>query len=200
MDDGPARRKLRRGSPTWHYLAATRCLPACVLTAAASVDGLREGPYGSAWFAHRDHDGALTGIEMRGPRYRGFSGDGSKTLFRLPGGGGTITRLAVCEAPIDALSLAALERLPADTLYVSTAGAMGPDTIAALERLLWDLAGRPCGRMAVATDADQAGERYAERLHQMAGKVSVPSERLHPPSGHKDWNELLQARAGRDRR
>jgi hypothetical protein len=195
-----ARRRLRRGSLTWHYLAATRCLPACVLTTAASLDALREGPYGSAWFAHRDHDGVLTGIEMRGPRYRGFSADGRKSLFRLPGSAGTVTRLAVCEAPIDALSLAALERVRADTLYVSTAGGMGPDTIAALELLLSDLSVRPCRRMAVATDADPAGERYAERLQQMAGAAGVPSERLHPPPGPKDWNELLQARARRDRR
>ena len=194
------RRRLRCGSPTWHYLAGTRCLPAAVLAAAAAVDAVREGPYGSAWFAHRDHDGILTGIEMRGPSYRGFSPGGRKTLFRLPGSLGTITRLAVCEAPIDALSLAAIERTRADTLYVATAGGMGPDTIESLKQFLRALAVHPCRRITVATDADKAGERYAERLSTLALEARVLSTRIYPMEGYKDWNQLLQARARRDGR
>ena len=54
---------------------------------------MREGPYASAWFAHRDERGRLTGIEMRGPNYRGFSEDGNKTLFRLQPGSEPSTRL-----------------------------------------------------------------------------------------------------------
>jgi hypothetical protein len=194
------RRPLRRGSSTWRYLAEERCLPACILAAAGAADAVREGPYGSAWFAHRNHDGALTGIEMRGPHFRGFSPHGRKALFRLPGSAGTITRLAVFEAPIDAMSLAAIERLRPDTLYVATAGGMGPDTIAALEHLLADLACRPCGRLTVATDNDKAGERYADRLSILAANLGVRSERIYPESGCKDWNKLLQVRAGRNGR
>ena len=52
---------------------------------------------------------------------------GDKTLFRLPGHGQP-TRLAITEAPIDALSLAAWEGTGADTLYVATGGGMGPGT------------------------------------------------------------------------
>ena len=66
------RRLPRPGSPTWRYLAETRHLPAPVVSAAISAGMLREGPCASAWFAHRDHEGRLTGIEMRGPGYRGF--------------------------------------------------------------------------------------------------------------------------------
>jgi hypothetical protein len=70
--------------------------------AARVADAIREGPRGSAWFAHRDGAGLLTGIEMRGPDWRNFSAGGEKTLFRLPGGSGRLARLAVCEAAIDA--------------------------------------------------------------------------------------------------
>jgi hypothetical protein len=45
---------------------------------ARTVDALREGPRGSAWFAHRDGAGRLTGIEMRGADYRSFSAGGEK--------------------------------------------------------------------------------------------------------------------------
>ena len=192
-----ARRRLRRGSPTWRYLTGERCLPSGVLAIAADSDAVREGPYGSAWFAHRANDGRLTGIEMRGPHYRGFSPNGAKTLFRLPGSHGVITRLVVAEAPIDAMSFAALERIRTNTLYVATAGGMGPDTIGALNGLLNDLAGRACCGLVIATDADKPGERYAIHLGEMAAGAGVPAERALPPNGLNDWNDALKVRAGR---
>jgi hypothetical protein len=86
--DAPARwqrrRPLTRGSPAWLYLAGPRELPAALLDAARAMDAIREGPDGSAWFAHRDHAGVLSGIEMRGASYRSFSAGGDKSLFRLP--------------------------------------------------------------------------------------------------------------------
>jgi len=194
-----ARRVLTRGSRTWRYLAEARALEAPVLLAASRADALREGPYGSAWFAHRDAAGAIAGIEMRGPDYRGFSADGHKTLFRLSGSPSSgsiapITRLAVLEAPIDAMSLAGIERLRADTLYVATAGGMGPETIAALQALLRDLAVHPEAVLVAATDADAAGDRYAARLMQMAAEAGVRSGRVLPFDGRKDWNDVAKTR------
>ena len=117
--------KLSRGSPAWRYLTERRALPASVLLTARAADAVREGPRGSAWFAHRDGRGCLTGIEMRGPDYRNFSAGGGKTLFRLSGGSGAPPRVAVCEAAIDALSLATIEECRPDTLYAATGGGMG---------------------------------------------------------------------------
>ena len=193
-----ARSSLTRGSPTWCYLAHTRALEVPVLTAAARADVLREGPYGSAWFAHRDAAGQIVGIEMRGPEYRGFSADGGKTLFQLPGGLPTssvpVTRLVVCEAPIDAMSLAGIERLRADTLYVATVGGMGPHTIAALRLLLQELATRPGSVLVAATDADAAGKHYAHQLVELAAAAGVRSGRILPFGDHKDWNQVVVAR------
>jgi Protein of unknown function (DUF3991)/Toprim-like len=189
-----------RGSPTWRYLTEARRVPAAVVAAAISAGVLREGPYASAWFAHRDHDGQLTGIEMRGPAYRGFSPGGTKTLFRLPGWPRSSTvptiRLVVAEAPIDAMSVAALEQLRADTLYVATAGGMGPGTIAALEYELWALSTQEGGEMAIATDADGPGDRYAERLEGMARAIDLRSTRLRPLRGANDWNDVLKQGRG----
>jgi len=42
-------------------------LPAEILQAADAADVVREGPYGSAWFAHRDEVGQVSRIEIRGP-------------------------------------------------------------------------------------------------------------------------------------
>jgi hypothetical protein len=130
---------------------------------------------------------------MRGPAWRNFSAGGEKTLFRLPGGPGLLPRLAVCEAAIDALSLAAIEGERRDTLYAATAGGMGPGTIAALHRILQVLATGPTGLLIAATDADTAGRRYAARLHEIATEAAVRFDTILPPDGLNDWNDALRA-------
>jgi hypothetical protein len=187
------RQHLSRGSPVWRYLAGQRALPERILIAARAADAIREGPHGSAWFAHRDGAGVLTGIEMRGPAWRGFSAGGGKTLFRLPGGPGPLPRIAVCEAAIDALSLAAIEQLRGDTLYAATAGGMGPATIAALRQLVHLMAADPAGILVAATAADTAGRRYAARLRDIATTAGVQFEAILPPDGLNDWNDFLCA-------
>jgi hypothetical protein len=186
------RRPLSRGLPAWRYLTEQRGLPASTLLTARTLDAVREGPHGSAWFAHRDGDGVLTGIEMRGPSWRGFSAGGTKTLFRLPGGDGCPSRLAVCEAAIDALSLAAIEQLRGDTLYVATAGGMGPATLAAL-RQLTDALPASKGVLVAATDADRAGRRYTDRLAELAHEAGRRFTAILPPVGLNDWNDVLRA-------
>jgi hypothetical protein len=185
---------LSRGSPAWRYLTGQRGLPDSILLAARMADAIREGPRGSAWFAHRDGASLLTGIEMRGPDYRNFSAGGGKTLFRLPGGTGRLTRVAVCESAIDALSLAAIERVRRDTLYAATAGGMGPATIVALQQLLQDIVTDPAGILIAATDADTAGRRCVARLKDMATEAAVRFDAILPPSGLNDWNDALRAR------
>jgi hypothetical protein len=185
---------LSPGSPTWRYLTRQRGLPDSILLAAHEADAIREGPHGSAWFAHWDGAEGLTGIEMRGPDYRNFSAGGGKTLFRLPGGPGRLTRIAVCESAIDALSLAAIEHDRRDTLYAATAGGIGPATIAALQQLLLGLSADPAGLLIAATDADTAGRRYAARLQGMATEAGVWFGAILPPDGLNDWNDALRAR------
>ena len=187
------RRPLSQGSSAWIYFAEQRRLPERILMVALATDVIREGPRGSAWFAHRDGAARLTGIEMRGPDWRTFSAGGDKTLFRLLGGSGRLSRVAICESAIDALSLAAIERVRRDTLYVATAGGMGPATIAALQQLLRGLSTKGFGMLIAATDADTAGRRYAARMEGMATKASVRFDAILPPDGLNDWNDALRA-------
>ena len=64
---GPAPR-LRRCSDAWRYLES-RGLPDSVLTAAAQCEVVREGPHGSAWFAHCDPAGLVIHVDVRGPTF-----------------------------------------------------------------------------------------------------------------------------------
>ncbi len=77
---------LRPASPGWRYLTQERRLPESVIKAATAADVLREGAYGSPWFAHRNEAGAVTHVEIRAATYRGSLAGGVKTLFRFPGG------------------------------------------------------------------------------------------------------------------
>ena len=97
-------------------------------------------------------------------------------------------RLAVTEAPIDALSLAALEGIRADTLYLATGGGMGPGTEQALGRALAAISGVPGAILTSATDADAAGDRYAARHAELAAAAGIAFGRLRPT----DWNELIR--------
>jgi hypothetical protein len=57
------RRLLSAGSPVWRYLTRQRGLPETILIAARAADAIREGPRGSAWFAHRAAHGLpATGV------------------------------------------------------------------------------------------------------------------------------------------
>lgn len=181
-----SRRKPWRGSAVWRYLTETRGIPEPVLRQTIAADALREGPHGSMWAGHTDEAGHVTGWEERGPEWRGFATGGAKVLFRL--GPADALRLCVTEAAIDAMSLAAIERLSAGTLYLSTGGGWSPLTETALRRL----AARPDTILVAATDANSQGETFAERLRVLAEEEGCNWQRLRPPSD--DWNARLKQR------
>ena len=162
----------------------------------ACVTGmLRQGPQGSAWFAHFDSAGVVTHVDIRGPTYKGSLTGGSKSLFRFPPSRWTyaLPRLVLAEAAIDALSVAAVEDLNTDTIYAAAGGGMGPGTIAALEALLAQMAMLPGAVLCSATDANGPGDRFAERHRALAEKFGVGFEQLRPAIEGGDWNDVLRA-------
>jgi len=179
-----ARRKPWRGSATWRYLRDERGLPERVIRMVISADALREGPHGSMWAAHTDDDGAVTGWEERGPDWRGFASGGAKILFRF--GRCDASRLCVTEAAIDAMSLAAIEGVREQTLYLSAGGGWSPSTSQALRIL----AARPGVQLVAATDANSQGEAFAGRLREIAEDIGCDWLRLKPPA--EDWNDALR--------
>jgi hypothetical protein len=190
-----ARPRLRRGSGAWKYLTGERGLSSAILVAADGCDAVREGHYGSAWFAHRDGAGHISHIEIRGPDFKGALRGGSKTLFRAAGDITQSMRFALTEAPIDALSLAALEGIRPDTAYAATGGGMGPATEAAIAGVLAAIAPLPGAHLVSGTDANLAGDRFAARHAEMAAAARVAFERLRPPEG-TDWNDVLKQGRG----
>lgn len=172
------------GSAAWRYLTEARMLQETVVLEAVRQDLLREGPHGSMWAAHTDEAGTIRGWEERGPEWRGFASGGAKILFRI--GVREPRRICVTEAAIDAMSLAAMEGVREDTLYLSTGGGWSPGATAALR----DLACRPDILLVAATDANAQGDAYAHRLHAIASEMSCAWQRLRPSA--EDWNEALR--------
>ena len=189
------RKAVWSNSPVWRYLRRQRGLSAAIIEAASVAGVLREGPVGSAWFAHFDRAGAVAHVDVRGPTYKGSLTGGVKSLFRLPLKGPPLPRLVLTEAAIDALSLAAIENLRGDTLYAATGGGMGPGTIATIEALLVDIAKLPDALICSATDANGPGDRFADRHRSLARKFGVRFARLRPPIEGGDWNEVLRAQS-----
>lgn len=179
-----ARRSLpRSGSATWRYLTETRGLPDTIVAVAVGQGMVREGPHGSMWAAHRSANGIVVGWEERGPQWRGYATGGAKELFRL--GPSAAARVCITEAAIDAMSLAAIQVMRPDTLYVSTGGGWSPASEDAIRRL----AARPNTHLVAATDNNRQGDVYAERVQAIAVQTSATYARARPRAG--DWNEDL---------
>jgi hypothetical protein len=120
---------------------------------------------------------------MRGPFFKGFLAGGAKGVFVFSGSGAP-WRVVVCEAAIDALSLAVIDGANDDTAYVSTGGGWGDAGGAAISQLL-----PKAGMIVAATDRGTGGELLAGRLENLAWGHGISFERRRPTA--KDWNEQL---------
>ncbi|GBQ34102.1 DUF3991 domain-containing protein [Gluconacetobacter azotocaptans] len=188
-------RQVRPGSRAWNYLANERCLPEAVIRCAAAQGILREGPRGAAWFAHHDSAGIVCGAELRAPGVHMCKANTTKTLFRyVPAAGLRINRMVVCEAAIDALSCSLLDLKLEErrSVYVSTAGGMGPHTVAAIQQWLGEVSQDPQAELVLAVDDDEAGDKYASRLAVLADQDDVRCYRIVPGGNAKDWNQAVQ--------
>lgn len=179
------RKKPWPGSLTWRYLSDERALSDAAIRAAMRNDRLREGPRGSMWAAHTDDAGLVTGWEERGPEWRGFATGGAKVLFRL--GPVDASRFCITEAAIDAMSLAVIEDMRRDSLFLSTGGGWSPTTEAAIRALV----ARDNAVLVAATDNNAQGDAYAERLRAITTEASCGYERLRPTG--EDWNDDLRS-------
>jgi hypothetical protein len=146
----------------------------------------RRDHHGNVLFPHVDAAG-LSGFEAKNHGWTRFSAGGTKGLWKS-NASDTDTRLVLVESAIDAISYHQLSR-DVDTRYASTAGTLSPHQRAVLAETI---AGMPPGsQVALAFDADPAGERLAD---EVAGLARGARLLRHRPTDAKDWNECLQHR------
>ncbi|MGV0029066.1 DUF3991 and toprim domain-containing protein [Phormidesmis priestleyi] len=142
-----------------------------------------------AWCRHNP-----TGASLRGTRdpehpFHGLAPGSSREegWFWLRSGKGQVQRVVLTESPIDAISLAVLEKEKSThdskvSIYLSTDGS-GAVPTAALKALL-----ERNGQVIAAFDADKAGEKMAWRIAEALPGIT----RMNPAQG-KDWNDRLMA-------
>jgi len=135
--------------------------------------------------------GEVTGASLRGTwgednHYHGLAPGSARDQgwFWIGTGNGPVRRVLLTESPIDAMSLALLDKerrvQPGVTIYLSTDGS-GGFPVEGLKPILQNR-----GLVVAAFDADQAGELMAWRLAQQ-----LPGVRRLTPIQSKDWNERL---------
>ncbi|MBW4466319.1 MAG: strawberry notch C-terminal domain-containing protein [Pegethrix bostrychoides GSE-TBD4-15B] len=135
--------------------------------------------------------GAVTGASLRGTwgennSFHGLAAGSAREQgwFWFGAGQGEVKRVMLTESPIDALSLATLDKRRQATagvsVYLSADGA-GAIPTAALKQVL-----EQGGQVGVAFDADPSGEIMAWRVAQ-----ELPGVGRITPAWGKDWNERL---------
>ena len=133
----------------------------------------------------------VTGASLRGTwgeanSFHGLAAGSSREegWFWIGLGKGEVKRVMLAESAIDALSLSVLDRQyrspESVTIYLSTDGS-GAVPTQVLQQVL-----AQGGQVAIAFDADLAGERMAWQVAQ-----ALPGVRRIMPAYGKDWNERL---------
>jgi hypothetical protein len=192
-------RDQRRWAAVRDYLVETRKLPVALVDrmherGLVYADLMQNAVFvryaverqGSGWQRGEATGATLRGTWGEGNSFHGLApgSDRESGWFWIGAGSGEISRVLLTESPIDALSLATLDRSRRQTqgvtIYLSTDGA-GAVPVSALQSVL-----ERGGQVVVAFDADAAGEEMAWRVAQQLPGVS----RMTPAYG-KDWNERL---------
>ena len=171
-----------------------------VISACISAGTLYESKkYHNCVFVGRDASGHARSAFLRGTRgdFRmDVPGSDKRFHFFLPAGNEDCSRLAVAESPIDALSLATLEKLSGndwrDCHYLSLGGT-------AARSMLQYLHDHPqITEISLCLDNDTGGIRGMDRLEQAIREDPELSQQVkiihrNPPSTEygKDYNEML---------
>ncbi|KAM3099279.1 toprim domain-containing protein [Phormidesmis sp. 146-12] len=140
-----------------------------------------------AWCRHTPTGASLRGTRDRDHPFHGLAPGSSREdgWFWLRSGKGEVQRVVLTESPIDAISLAVLEKEKSTqdskvSIYLSTDGSGAIPTVALKALLDRD------GQVIAAFDADKAGEKMAWRIAEVLPGIT----RMSPAQG-KDWNDRL---------
>jgi 5S rRNA maturation endonuclease (ribonuclease M5) len=150
---------------------------------------IRQDERGNMCAAHRDANG-ICGWEIKNQGFTGFSAGGRRGLSFARLDHAKIERVVICESIIDAMSYAQLNHVHGD-VYISMGGALSAHQKDLLMRFFSTTPGIQA--VVLATDSDEAGERMASEIAQIAEQHGIPAERDAPPTG-KDWNDECQQR------
>lgn len=181
---------LKEGSPAYSWLTEARGIHPIVVQAAMAQEELREGPNATVWAKHRTAAGDMTGWDAEGPDFRNFASGATRSLFTLDAANGGATRIVVADTPIEAMSIATIERMRGDTIYAAVSGAVGLETTTTLRAYI-DRIDPYKLSIVVATPTTDAGNSLAERIAAVGHAANFVPDRIFPSHGQKDFNAMI---------
>ena len=168
-----------------HYLIETRALPSGWIDSLHARNRVWANHSKSACFAHHSEAGSsMVGVSVRGTygHFKQTLGNKNAGFFRLRLGQSPLRQIVVVESPIEAVSLAGLER-DRSKLYASSAGAGGLAPILQYAR-------NHALVVIAAQNIDAAGEVQAALTDDLAREHKLTCHRQRPPFA--DWNDTLR--------
>ncbi len=149
--------------------------------------------YGNCCFVGYDSKGVPRYCTKRGTnsslQFRGeVAGSDKSYSFKMVGSNTQGAKLYIFEAPIDAMSHAALNEIVGRDWRKDTRLAMGGCCYIPIDRHLEDFPGR-YSEIVICTDNDEAGIKMAKEIEEKYGGEYKVTRRL---SYSKDWNEDLK--------
>lgn len=176
------------------YLRYERGIPYNIINYAMQTRILyQDKERGNCCFVGYDKEGVPKYCSKRGTNssypFRGEVGGSDKNYsFTMMGNGEQEERLYIFEAPIDAMSHAALNEIVGKDWKKDTRLAMGGCCDLPIEQHLKDFPGR-YAELVVCTDNDEAGAKMAKKIEEKYGGEYKVTRRS---SFAKDWNEDLK--------
>ncbi len=170
------------------YLVQKRCLPTQLVDGLASAGKVYADNWGNAIFLHTASQGRVTGATVFDVKSEVLNcqlapgADNGVGYFQLSAGKGKLSRVVLTDSPIEAVSLAALERGRSEnrTLYIDVNKRQDDPKI---QSLLDSGVG-----IEVAFSAEGAGETRARQIVD-----SFPGVIRSKPAQGKSWNDQLRS-------
>lgn len=170
----------------WHaYLQNVRGIDSQILNDPRFNGMVKIDARGNAIFPHYDEKG-LSGYEIRGRDFKGFSKHGEKSIW-CSANVRTAKEVIFVEGAINALSHAQLNP-NLNAAYISIGGQMSPHQKELVAYAMARVHERGAA-IVLATDADEAGEKHAQALRELA--PAGASLYRDVPAVGLDWNEQL---------
>ncbi len=174
------------------YLETCRGIPAAELQHWRMRGRVKIDRHENAIFPHRDMT-EITGYEIRGPGFKGFSKGGSRALWESKTSVED-TELVFSEAAIKAMAFHVLHDHGRMRL-ASTAGTISNSQKGLIANAI---RGLPRGVVTAARDADAGGDKWTAEIHaafREAGR-HLAGFREWAPERHKDFDEELRESRG----
>ena len=149
-------------------------------------DKIFKDKYNNVCFPHYNKLG-FSGFEKKNKRFNGFSEGGKRGLW-FSNKPQECNKIIICESAIDALSYYELKK-EKNAQYISIGGQLSYEQLDLIKVVLEKNKDK---EIILAVDNDKQGEKYIEKIKEVAKEVKHDNVIVDIPENKKDWNDELK--------